>query len=212
MDRFRALIFTLDALLAAVVATVVGLWSMELFELGWLERFVALVASGGIWSRVAVVSLASALVLLNGIYFLLWLCTRRYRRWIESETRSGKMKVSVGALEDSLARAVQSVPSVASVKVRLGKGGLGSEAPVRLVAWCTVWEGSNVRQAEEEITQQLQARLGQIVEFSQEPQCEVRVQRFVERSGGTSAGRPELPRESYREIYSGPSYPYEGGA
>jgi hypothetical protein len=166
------------------------------------------------------VSLGSALVgaglLVVCVYFL-WATVRSWGRRpsgesLEFKSEDGEFRVSIKALEQTLARAVRSLEEVHDMRVSI-EPKLTEEMPyIHITATGSVFQDNDLHQAGERIRMTMLQHFRRMLRPDERVRCDVDVQRIVPSKGKGESKRPPVRLRGDEDMdfaISGPVYPVE---
>lgn len=199
MNKFRAIVWSLNWVVAIVSGFIGIIWYLDASRLYWLPRAGERPGWG-----LALFLVALATVLLN-ISYLVVRHIHGYPMRTQIPVQGGDSTVSVSlyALRDALIRSLKKEPEVHSVDVEL-RHDRRARRITQVRARGTIWDGPDILQTTLKIQKVLRRRFREIVEPDEEPKFEVQLDsfRFVGKQKGF---RERIDR--IRESFRGPQYP-----
>jgi hypothetical protein len=202
MKTFRAFVWSLNWVVAVTCGFVGIMWFLD-NEVYFLPLASEYPGWGLVLFLVAVIT-----VVLN-ISYVVVRHVQGYamRTHIPVKGPDGSITVSLDALQKALVRALSDQPEVHSVELELTHDPK-KRAVTRVRAIGTIWEGPDALQTTVKMQNVLRRRFLEIVEPEEEPEFEVRLDRFrYVRTRRKFRERVDRIKETFR----GPQYPIGGG-
>jgi hypothetical protein len=202
MNKFRLVVWSLNWVVALVCGFIGIIWYLDASRLYWLE-----VAGENPTGGLLLFLVALATVLLNVSYMVIrHVHGYPMRTHIPVRGSDPNVTVSLHALRDALTRALKHESEVHSVDVEL-RHDRRKRRITQVMARGTIWDGPDILQTTLKMQKVLRRRFREIVDPEEEPQFEVRLDRF--RFVGKQKGfRERIDR--IRETFRGPQYPVGG--
>lgn len=200
IDRTPRILIAGNVIAMIVVALAVIVW-----QAGYLHWGSALLLPMPL--RLLVGTFAAGVCVIN-VLFLFYRFYSNRDTHLKAKTEDGIVSISVGAIEESLARTAKSLPEVHDARVRVYKE-KGDDRPVTIVVNYAAWEDTNVRTVTRKVQQACMMRFEQIAGQEIQPTFSIYLSRIDVKE------MPKVPRKAAREeepidLFRGPQYPTGG--
>lgn len=210
MRRLRGFVFFLTSVCTVVLAGVCLLWSIDLLgvpNFAALARWVNNIFGG----RVFAIVVCGAIILLTLAYAFSALFASSGDNFLRSKTKHGEIRINISAVEETLRRAVKSLPDVHDAHVSLRCNPVLPDAPLVIRMDFSTWEDTPFKEAGEKIEEIARARLEKIADLKQPVQFEIYLTRIVEKVEPRVDAKRAAKEEQnvLKEVFKGLEYPIE---
>ncbi|MBI5369497.1 MAG: hypothetical protein HZA54_20865 [Planctomycetes bacterium] len=213
MERLRSILFVVDVIVALVAGTVGFLWSLDVINVEAFEAIAASVnaiAFGGVKiGRILSVLVGLWILVTHALYLICAPFFSKYDTHIRCKLNDGEVSVTVAALEESLSRIVAAMSALADARVSVYRERKHVEAPLRIFASCTAYDGVSVREVTERVRELIKMRLGEVVELPHAPLIEICVSRIVARELRKEPKKKPAKEGALGAEFRGPEYPID---
>lgn len=145
------------------------------------------------------------LLLSHGLYLLLAIMVSRYDTHFRIRSNNLEVTIALSAVEESLRRAVQKLPEIYDVWVRIYKEKNREEKPLRIYAGYSTFEGTNVKEVTDKIREVIRLRFQEIIDIPQEPEFEIALTKFTSKEPRKADTRRS--KAGVEADFRGPQYP-----
>lgn len=203
MKVFARILAIINTAVAVVTALLLGFWCLQEKTpdriRDWLQNYPHS-------AEQSILLAAGILFGLNVLFVLGWIFFRP-RPYLKIKTEPGEASISVGAIEDSLARAAMQMPEIYHARVQLYPPRHAGHAVVVRVVF-SMWEDTSVKFVSQRLNAALERRFQQLLGTDLTPSFRLVLTRIVSRdSKKDKKDKKGTPQDSYRESFRGPEYP-----
>jgi hypothetical protein len=194
-----------------VAGHVIGMIAVALCVLAWQTGLLTMAPASALpaYLRVLIGACALAVVALDAVF----LVTRFYSNrdtHVQVKLQDGAVAISVGAIEESLARTARTLPEVNDARIRVYKE-KGEGRPVSIVVHLAVWEETNVADVTRKLKQACMTRFEQIAGAEVRPEFSILLSRIdVKPARKPARGKGGEAEEEPIDLFRGPQYPTTG--
>ncbi len=211
MRRLRGFVFFLTTTCTIVLTVVCLLWSIDLLGVPDFAAVAKWVKASVLGGRVFAVVVCGAVILLTLAYVFSALFAPSGDNFLRSKTKHGEIRINMSAVEETLQRAVKSLPDIHGVDISLRTDPALPDAPLVVRIDFSTWEDVSFKETGEKIEEIARARLEKIADLTQPVQFEIYLAKIVEKVEPRVDAKRVAKEEQnvLKEVFKGLEYPIE---
>jgi hypothetical protein len=161
--------------------------------------------------RIFAAIVCGAIVLLTLAYAFSALFAPSGDTFLRSKTKHGEIRISMSAVEETLQRAVKSLPDVHGASISLLSNPALPDGPLTVRIDFSTWEDVSFKETGEKIEEVARARLEKIADLTQQVLFEIYLGKIVEKVEPRVDAKRAAKEEQnvLKEVFKGFEYPIE---
>ncbi|MDQ7778840.1 MAG: hypothetical protein RDV41_03920 [Planctomycetota bacterium] len=211
MEGLKKLLFFVNTVCALVLTIVGFLWSINLIGVPTFGRAAAWAHVHILADRTVVAVGCGIVIALVLAYLVLIGLTVKSDGFLRSKTKHGEIRIAVSAVEETLCRAVKSLPDVHDAKVTLLYNTALPDSAITVHIDFSTWEKASFKETGEKIEEVARARLERIADLSQTVAFDIYLGRIVEKVEPRVDTKRAAKEEQnvLKEVFRGLEYPID---
>lgn len=209
MSAMKKFVRVLNGLIVVAFAAVVILWYSNILPLGIFHASLKSDPALFLKFKILMFFLATLTLIFNVILMMQFIKIGRYDTHVRIKSENSEFSVAIAAIEETLTRAISTLPEIEEVRLRIFKLRKKNESPIKIVIRCSVWDRLYGKDLPEKIKAVVKQRFNEIVDVPTPPNYEVFVSKFVEKIDRKGESKKARKVDEEFKVFRGPEYPVE---